>query len=67
MGKMGKNFLKTNLTVDNLKQLGSKDNSPVAPDSHNSAARPIEFAIFSPPVGEAPSQAFAYFFCFCRA
>ena len=29
MGKMGKNFLKTNLTVDNLKQLGSKDNSPL--------------------------------------
>ncbi len=29
MGKMGKYFLKTNLSADNLNELGSKDN-PVA-------------------------------------
>jgi hypothetical protein len=63
MGKMMKNFLKTNESDDNLMQLGSKHKS-VAPCI---CCPTLQFAIFSPPVGEAPSQAFAYFFLFSDA
>ena len=63
MGKMGKNFLITNESADNLMQLGSKNKS-VAPCI---CCPTLQFAIFSPPVGEAPSQAFAYFFLFSDA
>jgi hypothetical protein len=58
IGKMGKNFLKTKETSDNLKHGADGINGA----SLKSQSTPYEFAIFSPPVGEAPSQAFAYFF-----
>ena len=73
LGNLGKFFWKTYLGADKViaaereTQLsGSFGRIADGCGVHGDDSFPDECAIFSPPVGEAPSQAFAYF-CFCTA